>query len=100
MDVCYDYSTLPFTPGVSPPHRHFTSLSSGSIYKSQVRSSQVLQSRHTTVTLGILKGDGARVAIAPRLRWWRFFFIIELQRIYGNNWIGCITFRPAPVLHV
>ena len=94
-EVCY-YSVLSFSPCVSPPHRRFTSLSFGSIYESQVRSSQVLPFRRTTARLGILKEDSGNVLVTQSLR----CVFIELWRIYDSNLIWCITFSSALVLHV
>lgn len=97
-EVCY-YCALPFSPCVSPPHRRFTSLSFGSIYESQVRSSQVLPFCRTTACLGILKEGSGNVLVTQSLCCVCVFFI-ELWRIYDSNWIWCITFSKALVLHV
>lgn len=86
-EVCY-YSALSFSPRVSPPHRRFTSLSFGSIFESQVRSSQVLPFRRTTTSPGILREDSGNVLVTQRL----CCVFIELWRIYDSNLIWCITF--------
>lgn len=94
-EVCY-YSALLFSPCVSPAHLRFTTLSFGSIFESQVRSSQVLPFRRTTACLGILKEDSGNVLVTQSL----CCVFIELWRIYDSNLIWCITFSSALVLHV
>lgn len=90
------YSALSFSPCVSPPHRHFTSLSFGSIFESQVRSSQVPPFRRTTACPGILKEGSGNALVTQSL----CCVFIELWRIYDSNLIWCITFSEALVLHV
>lgn len=85
------------SPCVSPLHCRLTSLSSGSIFESQVRSSQVLPFRHTTMCLWILKEDTGNVLVRQSLH---SIFFIGLWRIYDNNLIWRIAFSSSLVLHV
>lgn len=62
------YSALSFSPRVSPPHCRFTFLSFGSIFKSQVRSSQVLPFRRALMCLEILREDVGNVLVTQSLR--------------------------------
>lgn len=81
-EVCY-HCALPFSPCVSPPHRHFTSLSFGSIYESQVRSSQVLPFCRTTACLGILKEGSGNVLVTQSLLCFFFHFFYWIMK---NLW--------------
>lgn len=93
------YSALPFTARVSPPHRRFTSLSFGSIFESQVRSSQVPPFRRTTASLGILKdGGGGSALVTQRLRC--VFFSLNYEAFMITIWSGVSLAARLLFLHV
>lgn len=81
-----------FSPCVSPPHRHFTSLSFGSILESQVRSSQVLPFQCTTARLGILRevSENVRDTQSQLCFYWIMMNLLQqFDAVYHSQLSSC-----------